>query len=445
VIPGFDKERFKEVLYTHLSPTTPVQSQENLRGREPQMREIEQALCSPGRSVFIYGERGVGKSSLAQTVAYAHQSAQHEPVILACEPRTTFAGIMTDILHRLADPTKKAKSIVSGSASVGFKGLGVQVSGKREPQTTGNVTPDMNLNAAVQALSEIAVRRGGPTVVVIDEFDRIGSDEERTHFADLIKQVGDQQIGVRFIFCGVADSLDKLLGAHESCFRYLVGILVARLPWEARWEIIDGAAAAFGITVSDHPRFRIAAISDGFPHFVHLVSEKLFWEMLNDEQQRLSPSKANYQAAVGSAVQGIEQHLKRTYDKATIRGSGDYEQVLWAVADHGDLIRNTDTMFQSYVRLAGNMEGEPLDRNAFVSRLSTLKTEPCGRILTSERRGWYQYREGMMRGYVRLRAEEQGIELETDYAAGTANNTTWRQRGARRAFRYKEPDDIYEN
>jgi uncharacterized protein len=137
----------------------------------------------------------------------------------------------------------------------------------------------MDSNAAVQALSEISERREGTTIVVIDEFDRISSDDERTHFADLIKQIGDQQIDIRFIFCGVADSLDKLLGAHESCFRYLAGILVSRLPWEARWEIIDGAAAAFGITVNDHPRFRIAAISDGFPHFVHLVSEKLFWEI----------------------------------------------------------------------------------------------------------------------------------------------------------------------
>jgi uncharacterized protein len=103
-------------------------------------------------------------------------------------------------------------------------------------------------------------------------------------------------------------------------------------------------------------------------------------------------------------------------------------------------------MFQSYIRLASNMESDPLDRGAFVSRLSTLKTESCGRILTSERRGWYQYREGMMRGYVRLRTEEQAIELETDYAAGPSSKTVWRQRGARRGtIRWKEPEDIYES
>lgn len=48
MIPGFDKEKFAEVLHTHLSPAAPIQSPEYLYGREVQMREIEQALCAPG-------------------------------------------------------------------------------------------------------------------------------------------------------------------------------------------------------------------------------------------------------------------------------------------------------------------------------------------------------------------------------------------------------------
>lgn len=149
-------------------------------------------------------------------------------------------------------------------------------------------------------------------------------------------------------------------------------------------------------------------------------------------------------AAVSAAVQGIEQHLKKTYDKATLRGSGEYEQVLWAVADHGDLNRNIDSMLQSYLRVAASMGNEPIDREAFVARLSTLKSDSCGQILESERRGFYRYREGMMRGYVRLRAEERGIELNTDYEVGPTSTTMWRQPSARRVFRYKEPDKIYE-
>jgi hypothetical protein len=441
VILGFDKERFSKVLYTHLSPTRPVQSEENLHGRAQQLRQIDQALCSPGRSIFIYGDRGIGKSSIAQTVAHAHQSARHEPIILGCEAKTTFAQIIGNVLSLLREPD--GKSTLSGSAKLGFKGFGLELAGKREPSVRPDLS-DLSINVAVRVLKEAAARRSGTTVAVIDEFDRITGDDERTHFADFIKQIGDQELGVKFIFCGVADSLDKLLGAHESAFRYIAGISIARLPWEARYEIIDQASNALGVTVSDHPRFRIAAISDGFPHFVHLVSEKLFWEMLSDDQQRVRPTKANYQAAVSAAVHGIEQHLKKTYDKATIRGSGEYEHILWAVADHGDLDRNTESMFQSYLRVAASMASDPLDRDAFVARLSVLKSDSCGRILQSERRGFYRYREGMMRGYVRLRAEERGIELNTDYEAGPTSKTIWRQPAARRVLRYKEPDNIYE-
>jgi len=90
MIPGCDRARFVEILTAHLSATRPIQSQENLYGREPQLRQIEQALCAVGRSVFIYGELGVGKTSLAQTVAYSQQSAKHNPILLACTPETTF-------------------------------------------------------------------------------------------------------------------------------------------------------------------------------------------------------------------------------------------------------------------------------------------------------------------------------------------------------------------
>jgi len=47
-----------------------------------------------------------------------------------------------------------------------------------------------------------------------------------------------------------------------------------------------------------------------------------------------------------------------------------------------------------------------------------------------------------MRGYVRLRAEEKGLELALDYAAGTATSTTWRPRGARRSRRGMTAQDV---
>jgi uncharacterized protein len=66
--------------------------------------------------------------------------------------------------------------------------------------------------------------------------------EEQRRFADLIKQVSDKHIPVRFIFCGIGDSLDQLMQAHRSAHRYFHPINLGRLDYDARFEIIDRAA-----------------------------------------------------------------------------------------------------------------------------------------------------------------------------------------------------------
>jgi len=439
MIGNLQRAEFAEILHAYLSPTSPIQSQEHLYGRQRQVRQIEQALCAAGRSIFIYGDRGVGKTSLAQTVAYAHQAAKHDPVLLACTPQTTFGSFIAAVLADLREPTRAGGSLTIHAAKVGFKGLGVELGRTRhEDAASEDTVPD--LNGAVAALLRVGAARNEDTVVVIDEFDRISRDSERTQFADFIKQIGDRRIPIRFVFCGVSESMQKLLGAHGSCYRYLEGVELRGLSYDARFEIIDSAAKALGVTVEDRPRFRIAAISDGFPHYVHLMCEKLFWQMLNDPIVCTKPTIDHYREAVAESVMGIEQHLKTTYEQAVMKDAPDYEQVLWAVADHADFIRNTESIYESYVNLFGP---DQLDRQTVVSRLNTLKGNSCGHILTSMKKGWYQFRENIMRGYVRLRAEEKGFELALDYSAASTSSTSlaWPIRSARRGRMGTTPRD----
>lgn len=438
MIKDLSRDEFVKILHTHLSPTSPIQSQEHLFGRNKQLQLIEQASCAPGRSIFIYGDRGVGKTSVAHTVAYSHQSATHNPVLLACTPRTTFQGVMADAIAAFKGQ-ETVKSTITHSGRVGWKGVGLEGSRTR----TNEVVPTnqavlWDLNSIVTSLLEVGeARKQENSVVVIDEFDRIQSDEERGHFADFIKQIGDQRVPVRFVFCGVAESMQKLLGAHGSCYRYLDGIELKTLGYEARFDIIDDAAKALGVMVDDRPRYRIAAISDGFPHYIHRMCEQLFWQMFNDPLPRTTPTHDHYKQAVALSVLSIEQHLKTTYEQAVMKDAPGYEQVLWAVADHADFIRNTESIYDSYTSLMSDADDERkavLDRQTVVARLNALKGVSCGRILASQKKGWYQFRENIMRGYVRLRAEEQGCELALDYSAATSSSPalTWRPRPARR-------------
>jgi uncharacterized protein len=438
MIQGFeDKEAFAEALHSHLSPTTPIQSPEHLFGRKKQMQQIEQALYSPGRSVFVYGDRGVGKTSLALTVAHRYQSARRAPVMQICTATTTFGSLVAGVLDALSSSETQNEKDHSyrgkvGASLPGGYGGSIELERSVKAQEYRSLSLTLDLNTAVSRLLRISESRREDTVVLVDEFDRIANEMERSYFADFIKQLGDQSVPIRFIFCGVAESLNRLLGAHASAYRYIEAVEVPRLGHDARYEIIDGAALAFKIKIDERPRHRIAAISDGFPHYIHLVCEKLFWRMFYDAALTSIASAGQYQEAIAEAVIGIEPHLKATYEEATMKAASGYEDVLWAIADHADLIRSTEDIFNSYERLFGNDE-EHLDRSKVVSRLSVLKEKACGHILTSERVGFYHFRENIMRGYVRLRAEDEGYELATDFASSSASGATFQQRGARRS------------
>ena len=108
-------------------------------------------------------------------------------------------------------------------------------------------------------------------------------------------------------------------------------------------------------------------------------------------------------------------------------------------ADHSDMIRNTDSIYRSYVAIMNN-EGKNLkassDRQTVVrSPIEYPQRQKLSQYPRWHRRGYYMFRESIIRGYVRLRAEEQGCELLLDLAATSAESEKdlkWRPRSSGR-------------
>lgn len=415
-IAGFDRETFEHALTTKLSPTTPIRSPEFLRGREKRLEDIRRSLVQPGRHIFIYGDRGVGKTSLAQTAAYEHQSSDHDPIILACDPSSSFYRMAQDIGSALlnSDPLV-TKQVTQGKASATVGHLSVEMQNTIEKGRVPTVTSMNEASALVEFLSR---QHSKQPVVVIDEFERITNPDERSLFADFIKQLGDRSIPIRLIFCGVGSALDELLGAHHSCYRYLTTVELDRLGYTPRLEIIDGALSAFSLSVDETTKTRIATISDGFPHYVHLLTEKLLWAVFEDPEAVSCTSVKHYTQAVKSASEDIQAHLKALYEKATKKYTNTYEEILWAVADHHEIKRRSTDIFDSYLRICTSKHVDPLTRGQFNQRMSSLKTPGFGPALKGSRQGWYEFQENILRGYVRLRAEEQGVPLDTEHPLG---------------------------
>ena len=98
-IHGFDQESFVHKLVEVVFSSGPIRSIEHLFGREEYLTQIERALFLPGRNVFIYGDRGVGKSSLGATAAYQYQSTDAQPIFVSGSIDDTFKSIVANIAN----------------------------------------------------------------------------------------------------------------------------------------------------------------------------------------------------------------------------------------------------------------------------------------------------------------------------------------------------------
>jgi Cdc6-like AAA superfamily ATPase len=396
-----------------LSPSQPIQSPEHLKGRDRQLRGIEKALYVPGRHIFIYGYRGVGKTSLAHTAAFQHQSPDNHPILLTASELATFFTIIHDMFKKSfpSDP-RVIRDTLKAGAGLKFGGLSADV---RRSIEKGQAPLPKTVNEAVELTDFIASTHSAAPVVLIDEFDLLKAKGDHALFAAFIKQVSDQKIPIRFVFCGVGESVEDFFDAHDSIYRYFYTEKLDRLDFNPRLEIIEAAADALEIRVDNTSKYRIATVSDGFPHFIHLICEKLFWQVFEDKRSKMNVHPDHYEAAIQDAVADVQPYLKRPYEKATRKYTNDYEEVLWAVADNYQLSRSTREILESYLRIMQDLGKDPLPKRQFYTRMNAMKKETHGSILTGTRSGWYEFKEKMMRGYARMRAEQAGIELDAEH------------------------------
>jgi hypothetical protein len=129
-VVGHAQDEFGAALDLQLSASQPIRSVEHLRGRDRELDGIRKSLYAAGRHVFIYGDRGVGKSSLGQTAAVQYQGSGDSPVFVSGSPDDTFntviANVIVQALHRSRTQTKKS------TISAGFQFAGLTLGGDVE-------------------------------------------------------------------------------------------------------------------------------------------------------------------------------------------------------------------------------------------------------------------------------------------------------------------------
>jgi len=416
-IPDVNEAQLVEILSTHFSPSKEIDDPKRLVGREKLLTQIRRALYSPGRHVFIHGERGVGKTSLARIAGEMAVQEQKNFIYIPCGEQTTFFEVIQAV----------GNSVISVDERIAGSGHGLSLGGNVFGYGGANVTYNQqgarsvhlpkNMSEAYDVLRFLRQQMNGQIIIAIDELDRVKSLDEKNFFAELLKNIGSIVPEVRFMLCGIGANVNEILGEHISTGRMFEPVEVERLAHNKLWEIISDVAARLEVEVDGGYLLRIGVISDGFPHYVHLIGECLFYAMNDDPSLVMRVERKHFDEALHSALQKAEPPLRKIYQMATEKSKNmaEYEEALWALADRTSTRRQVKEIYEaSYIRIANARGHKPLPRETFNSRLLTLRKDSHANIIIGHGSGWFSFRENVVRGYARLKAESLGVSLATE-------------------------------
>jgi Cdc6-like AAA superfamily ATPase len=308
-------------------PRTPITSKELFAGRWNELKAVADAVNQPGLHTVIYGERGVGKTSLANvispTIRVLDRSGKQESEVserLIVKTVTTTGDSFSSIWGKLFGEV----SMIDNRPTIGL----IPNSRERIPLLDAY---GLKHPLSIDDVRRILVNIPG-SVFIIDEFDR-ASDEASRAITDLIKTLSDFGIDSTVVLVGVSDTIDRLISDHASIVRAISQIFMRRMTPEELKIILTNAENALTVKFSDEASSLTVHISQGLPHYTHLIGlNAVRVAVATNFSRRIE--RGDVFKALEEATKQAEQTAREKHSKATHSSHKDalYRQVLLACA-----------------------------------------------------------------------------------------------------------------
>lgn len=372
------------------TPGAPINQLDVFAGRWDQIHEVVNAVSQRGYHAGLYGERGVGKTSLANVLAQIFAKDTNMPyqsALVNCSTDDTYDSLWRNI----------------------FRDLGIN-------GETQHFSPE-DIRYAIQQLDP-------PALIVIDELDRLEDDDALTLLADTIKTLSDHVVPSTVVLVGVARSLGDLIGEHESIVRNLAQIEMPRMSRKELAEIVVKGCEECALSAHPAAVERIVSLSEGLPHYTHLLSLHAGQHVVKDDRTEITMGDVN--AAIPLAV--ARHTIQSDYLQATRSTKADnlYPQVLLACA----LAQKNALGYFTAGAIREPLEviaGRRIDIPAFARHLKQFLEAKRGAVLQREgepRRYFYRFTDPIFQPYVILRGLSEGLLSDEQLAEIQGRATT---------------------
>jgi Cdc6-like AAA superfamily ATPase len=366
------------------TPGAPIDELDLLAGRGPQIARMIETVMQRGLHAILYGERGVGKSSLANTFATKLLKGARllNCIPINCHPGDDFSAVWRKVFRRL------------------------EIDGETLAQKyPGVIDPD----EVVVELSKFDLNI--IPIIILDEFDKLSGNDLRNRIANTIKNLSDRSVRATVIIVGVADSVSDLIEEHESILRCLRQIPMQRMNPDELREIIDKRLPRLGMKIRGDAMAHIISLSRGLPHYTHLFGQQSAKQCLEDRQ--LTVDIKHVDKAIPNCISETAQTIREQYHKATLspRKGNIYKEVLLAAA----LVQVDDLGYFAPADLqkplAAMLQRQEAKVSLFGQHLKSLCEPDRGSILEqigTDRKFRYRFVEPMMQPFILIQGLRTG-------------------------------------
>ena len=319
------------------NPAGPVTNKDMFQGRGQQLGKVLDAIFVPGKSIIVYGERGVGKTSMASVVfdiikQLGHATPNYWYGKTNCSRASDFKSLWHEAFKNVQFTQSEPK-------------VGFSIS---DPQSTGGdsyTLADTMLKDDVSQARIVEYLKDKYGIWIFDEFNLLPMSEKEK-FSDLMKALSDANSTSKIILVGVADDISEIVESHQSVERCTRQVPMPRMNRDEMNGILTRAETICGIKYTSPAATLIVKVSQGFPyitHFLGLESSKIALA-----EKRLTVGKADVDSAIGLFIDDSQESLRESYRKAIYSPSKNatYEEVLLACSicsrDDFGMFRITD-------------------------------------------------------------------------------------------------------
>lgn len=308
-ISGRGGDRFSALrsrLRNAFTPSQPIAERRLFAGREDVLKSMIRSIEDQRLHVVIYGERGIGKTSLLHILTQAAIEARYIVVYTSCGANSNF------------DETFRAAAAdIPLLYHSGFSPTGNEA---EKGSTLADLLPVEPLSP--RKFGDLCAKLTGTRVLIIlDEYDRAESAAFRRDMAELIKNLSDRLGRVQIVLAGVAADLTDLVEHIPSIRRNIFALRVPKMTEAEILQIVANGEREAELKFDAEAADFVVAVARGLPYMASLICHHAGHAAL--DQGRSSVLAADVQNAVDRAVaefQGrvptpAQTHLRRLFDQ----------------------------------------------------------------------------------------------------------------------------------